>query len=100
MKYHLRIYETALRYPGINVVHDFSLHPFLATYWLEDKKDGQGYLDEMAYAHGGDGLRIARAALAECEAGNWEQVPWETAPLRYPLNRRLLRRSKAPTPLA
>lgn len=94
IKYHRRIYELALLYPGVNVIHDFSLHPFLATYWLDYKKDGQGYLDEMAYSHGEGGLKVARATLAECQAGRWDQTPWETAPLRYPLNRRLLRRSK------
>lgn len=94
INYHRRIYEVALLYPGVNVIHDFSIHPFLATYWLDHKRDGQGYLDEMAYSHGEEGLKVARATLAECQAGRWDQTPWETAPLRYPLNRRLLRRSK------
>ena len=94
LKYHRRIYEVSLLYPGVSVLHDFSLHPFIATYWLDYKKDGDGYLREMAYAHGEDGARVARATLKEVQAGRWQDVPWETAPLRYPLNRRVLRRSK------
>ena len=92
--YHRQIYETALLYPGVNVLHDLSLHPFLATYWLEYKKDGQGYLEEMRYAHGDAGLKVAQAGLTAFQAGRFDHTPWHTTPLRYPLNRRLLRRSK------
>jgi glycosyltransferase involved in cell wall biosynthesis len=59
------IYETLLRYPGIVVLHDGTLHHFLVDRTLH-RGDAPAYLREMAYAHDAQGydaaVMIARGA--------------------------------------
>ncbi len=86
---HHEIYEMFLRYPGIVVLHDYSLHHFFAG-----KTIGQGhneqYCDEMSYNYGDNGLEKARQVLSK-------EIPplWETSSLTYPLNLRILNRALA-----
>ncbi len=81
--YHEAIYEAALRYPGVVVLHDFGLHHFIFAHTV-----GHGcwaaYAREMAYARGAAGLAQARAV----QRGQMEAPVWA-----WPLNDRLLDRS-------
>src|SRR5690606_35941295 len=47
---HKDIYEYILKYPGIVVLHDYSLHHFFASKTLV-QGDLNGYRDEMFYCH-------------------------------------------------
>lgn len=81
---HKEIYEFILKYPGIVVLHDYSLHHFFAAKTLE-QGNLDGYREEMLYCHGKEGLDEANRFL------NGEISPiWESNSLKYPLNLRIL----------
>jgi glycosyltransferase involved in cell wall biosynthesis len=86
-KAHNEIYEFAIKYPGIVVLHDYSLHHFFAARTLE-QGDILAYKDDMFYCHGAEGLIQVDRFLNQ-------KIPpiWETDSLNYPLNLRLLDRS-------
>ncbi len=78
--FHTSIYRMALEYPGVVVLHDFFLHHFIADLTLGEG-DLPGYLREMAYAEGANGIERAYRAAED----------WHTLPLfEIPLNDRLL----------
>ena len=81
--FHAAIYETALRYPGIVVLHEHGLHHFVTSQTL-DRGRPAAYAREMGYALGAAGLQTAR------EVGIHLRLPpfFET-----PLTDRLLDRS-------
>lgn len=81
--YHEAIYETALRYPGIVVLHDFGLHHFILAHTV-GRGSWAAYTREMGYAHGAVGVAQARAV----QRGQMEAPVWA-----WPLNDRLLDRS-------
>lgn len=83
--FHFKIYELALRYPGIVVLHDFSIHHMVAGLYLEQKKDEVAYFNEVGYCHGSDGRNKAYMRAANGELGLWE-----TNAVDYPMNRRLV----------
>ncbi|PJN58966.1 hypothetical protein PAEAM_36170 [Paenibacillus sp. GM1FR] len=84
---HNEIYEFAIKYPGIVVLHDYSLHHFFAAKTLEQGNISE-YKEEMFYCHGNEGLNKVNEFL------NHKIPPiWETDSLNYPLNLRLLDRS-------
>lgn len=56
--HHGAIYDTLLRYPGIVVLHDGTLHHFFVDRTLH-RGDAPSYLREMAYAHGEAGYDAA-----------------------------------------
>ncbi|MFB3854774.1 MAG: glycosyltransferase [Vicinamibacterales bacterium] len=87
--FHEYILRQALRHPGIVVLHDYSLHGLFAEITLA-RGFPQEYIQEMEACHGADGRRAAEAVVA----GLYARL-WETAPLRYPLNRRLIEASQA-----
>ncbi len=61
--YHRAIYELALRYPGITVLHDFVLHHLVARCTVA-AGDLKGYLWHLAYERGAAGAATAlRRAL-------------------------------------
>jgi glycosyltransferase involved in cell wall biosynthesis len=82
-RHHDAIYETALRYPGLVILHDHGLHHFIA-----DKTAGQdnysAYIREMGYNLGLDGIDLAWAI--------WEQQA-DHPLFEVPLNHRLIDRS-------
>ncbi|RCX19017.1 glycosyltransferase involved in cell wall biosynthesis [Fontibacillus phaseoli] len=81
---HKEIYEFILKYPGIVVLHDYSLHHFFAAKTLEQGNLDE-YREEMLYCHGKEGLDEANRFL------NGEISPiWESNSLKYPLNLRIL----------
>jgi glycosyltransferase involved in cell wall biosynthesis len=59
-RFHREIYTTLLRYPGLVVLHDVVLHPFVAEITLGEG-DYAAYAREMAYEGGPEGLAWARA---------------------------------------
>jgi glycosyltransferase involved in cell wall biosynthesis len=63
-EHHDYIYETLIRYPGIVVLHDYSLHHFVRHH-TQRKSDWTGYGRELAYSLGEDGWNIARAVRVE-----------------------------------
>ncbi|MBI3968785.1 MAG: glycosyltransferase family 4 protein [Chloroflexi bacterium] len=81
---HEPIFEALRLAPGVAVIHDAVLHHYYADVTL-GRRDGVGYLRELGYAYGDDGVRFARAVVAgECE------VPWYEYPmLRRPLEQAL-----------
>ncbi|WGU93813.1 glycosyltransferase family 4 protein [Paenibacillus dendritiformis] len=84
---HKEIYEFMIRYPGIVVLHDYSLHHFFA-----EKTISRGYVDEykeeVLYSHGVEGLH----AVEEFLAGKAEPL-WESKSLQFPMNLRVLDRA-------
>ncbi|EPY07905.1 group 1 glycosyl transferase [Paenibacillus alvei TS-15] len=84
---HKEIYEFMIRYPGIVVLHDYSLHHFFA-----EKTISRGYVDEykeeVLYSHGEEGLRVVEEFLA----GKGEPL-WENRSLQFPMNLRVLDRA-------
>jgi glycosyltransferase involved in cell wall biosynthesis len=82
--HHEYIYERALQTPGLLVLHEHCLHHLIAWRTL-GRKDEEGYWDEMFYAYGRRGGRIA-TARANDAASEYQQF-------LLPLNRRLVNRS-------
>ncbi|RPJ84880.1 MAG: glycosyltransferase, partial [Acidobacteria bacterium] len=87
--FHEYVLRFALRVPGVVVLHDYSLHGLFAEITLARGLHPE-YIQEMESCHGSDGRRAAEAVIA----GVYARL-WETAPLRYPLNRRVLESSQA-----
>lgn len=71
---HEHILETAVRVPSFAVLHDVSLHPLIVAV-TAGRGDLIGYMREMGYAYGREGLGQARAAFA---TGHY---PYEAFPL-------------------
>lgn len=84
-QFHEYIYERTLETPGLVVMHEHCLHHFLAWKHL-GRDDDDGYWDEMFYAYGRRGAR-----LAEMRAGG---VGSDYQQFLLPLNRRLLLSSR------
>ncbi len=80
---HEAMYPVLLRYGGVTVLHDFGLHHFIATRTIP-RGDFAGYVREMGYALGTDGVELAyRIQRGEAEHPLYS----------VPLNDRLLDRS-------
>ncbi len=58
---HEYILETSLRFPGFAVLHDASIHPLIVALTI-GRGDLVGYIREMGYAYGRQGMAEARAA--------------------------------------
>jgi glycosyltransferase involved in cell wall biosynthesis/SAM-dependent methyltransferase len=82
--YHEYIYERALVTPGLLVLHEHCLHHLIAGRTL-GCGDEEGYWNELFYAYGYRGAR-----LAEMRAGS---VSSEYQQFLFPLNRRLVANS-------
>ncbi|MFN8000655.1 MAG: glycosyltransferase [Acidobacteriota bacterium] len=84
-QYHEYIYERALQTPGLVVMHEHCLHHFIA--WRTLGRDNEDeYWDEMFYAYGTLGARIA-----EMRAGG---VGSDYQQFLLPLSRRLISASR------
>jgi glycosyltransferase involved in cell wall biosynthesis len=77
--HHRAIYEMLRRYPGVVVLHDLTLHHFIAASTLA-QNDFAGYARELGYARGVRGVVHGRAARRGCAP----------LPLEWPLNRRVV----------
>lgn len=82
-KYHSGLYEAFLQHPGTIVMHDFVLHHFFAECFLADAPER--YLEEMEYNYSLMGGAMAR----DIWAGRLAPL-WETQPMQFPLNKRVL----------
>lgn len=61
--FHAYIYQALLRYPGVVILHDITLHRFMIGLTLR-RGDIDRYLEEMEYAYGLRDLRVAEQVLA------------------------------------
>lgn len=77
--YHRQIRDTMLRYPGILVLHDETLHHLISSVTIGEG-DFVGYIRELSYEHGLDGTRRARKIRAGAP----------TPLFTWPLNTRLV----------
>jgi glycosyltransferase involved in cell wall biosynthesis len=57
------IYDTLVRYPGILVLHDGTLHHFVVDRTLH-RGNAAAYIREMSYSHGGEGYDTAQAVVS------------------------------------
>lgn len=84
-RFHLKIYQLALKYPGIVVMHDFAIHHMVAGLFLDLFKDDTAYFEEVGFNHGPDAKNVAYQRAVKGELGLWE-----TDAIHYPMNRRIL----------
>lgn len=83
--YHVYIYDTALRHPGINLFHEYNLHHLVAAATIR-RDDWAGYLREIEYEAGPDALAHAER-VRKLEIGpDYDNVA---------LNRRVIEAAKA-----
>jgi glycosyltransferase involved in cell wall biosynthesis/SAM-dependent methyltransferase len=83
--FHGFVYETALRHPGVVVLHESNLHHLIADITIR-RGDWDGYVRECEY-EGGEPARVFAAKVRGLEAGpDYEGLP---------MTRRLLERSRA-----
>ena len=61
--YHEFVYETALRHPGVVVMHESNLHHLIAGITIK-RGDWDAYLRECEYQGGPEALRLRRAGAA------------------------------------
>jgi len=78
--YHEQIYHQLLRHPGVTVLHDYVLHHFL-EFITVGRGNLIGYIREMGYSYGLEGMVRARRMFA-----GEERVPR----YRYPLCERVV----------
>lgn len=90
LQFHGPIYDAALQYPGLVVLHDYVLHHLLMSILLRQRKDREAYARELEYCHGADGKRLAEQTFAPLRKRLWES----DAVIDYPLNDRLVRTSR------
>lgn len=86
--YHKKIGDMLLKHSGFLEIHDLCLHNYLAADTLA-KNDVNGYLSEVRYCHGEQGVKIAQEYLA-----GRGQEPWSARPLEMPVNKRFIDRSQ------
>lgn len=82
---HKYIYDTLKEHPGITVLHDYVLHPFI-QHITALKGDSKSYIEEMEFAYGLEGKQLASKYLH----GNYFPIDF----MRYPLNERIVQTSK------
>jgi len=61
-RYHEHIYHTALKYPGIVVLHEYMLQHLVQGITLA-RGNPEGYVEEMRYCYGRTGERLARLRI-------------------------------------
>jgi len=84
LRFHGAIYRTALAVPGIVVLHEYVLHHLVAGLTL-GRGDGAAYVEQMRYAYGRTGERLA----GKCLTTGVPPDPWA-----YPLFERIVDRGR------
>ncbi|WP_424357762.1 glycosyltransferase [Methanocella sp. MCL-LM] len=84
--YHAYMYPLIEKYPGIIVMHDYILHGLVYA-MTALKGDNSQYVEEMKFSHGSAGEREAQKNLKSL-------TPESVYDIRFPINRRVLYRSK------
>ncbi len=81
LDFHQYIYDIAIRFKGVVILHDFVMHHFFAAYYFTYLKDKNAYLHEMSRLYGEDGQKAA----ADSQSGLTRPV-WETDEIviKYP----------------
>ncbi|MFN2578879.1 MAG: methyltransferase domain-containing protein [Pyrinomonadaceae bacterium] len=87
-RYHTGIFETMIKYPGILVLHDFSLHDFFFSL-AQTRKDLRVYLDEVGACYGKSVQQATSEALA---MGVSPRIA--NNPVVFPLNDRIVRAAR------
>lgn len=73
LPFHKDIYEVAMVYPGLVILHDLVVHHLIAGYYMHYKTDEAAYVRELEYAHGRDG-RVLGEKVVNQQAGQiWDQ---------------------------
>ena len=85
-RYHLAVYETAVRFPGVVVLHDLVMRDFFMAYACELVRRPDLYPALLGYAHGPDAEAHARDIIT----GRGTEVD-DPRRLTYPLFRPTLR---------
>ena len=86
--FHGEIYEYALKYPGIVILHDYCLQNFFLGKYYPEKNEL--YLDILEQHYGKDVSNEGRLSL-----GGLRKPIWETEEaLSYPLNHEIINKSK------
>ncbi len=80
--YHEFIYERALITPGLLVLHEHCLHHLIVGKTLA-RGDAEGYWNELFYAYGNRGARLAEMRIGGTVSSDYQQF-------LFPLNRRLV----------
>lgn len=87
-RYHTGIFETMIKYPGILVLHDFSLQDFFFSL-AQTRRDLRLYVDEVGACYGESAMKAAGEALA---SGAIPRIANNR--LDFPLNDRLVRAAR------
>ncbi len=72
--YHAHAYETALRHPGVVVMHESNLHHLIADITIR-RGDWEGYLREVEYNGGAEALAYARRVRALEVGPDYDGLP-------------------------
>ena len=83
--HHFKIYQLALQYPGVVILHDYAIHHMTAAVYLDLMQDTNAYFAEVGFNHGEAAEELARQRWAKGELGLWETNAFD-----YPMNRRIL----------
>ena len=63
LPFHGEIFEVSRQRPGIVILHDYVMHHFFASLYLESRKDAAGYVAEMEHWYGLRGRLAAERSL-------------------------------------
>ncbi len=81
---HAYVYDTLMTWPGLVVMHELSIHHFVAGRTAAAGRIDL-YLKEVRAQMGDDAAEEARRAFYDSIEG-----PWETRPIEFPMNQRVL----------
>ena len=87
-RYHTGIFETMIKYPGILVLHDFSLADFFFSL-AQTRRDMRLYVDEVGACYGESAMKAANDALF---SGAVPRIANNR--LDFPLNDRIVRSAR------
>ncbi len=73
INFHKTIYETAIKNPGIVILHDLVMHHFFASYYLDHLHDAKGYINEATFSHGEKGNQLAQRILDRTAGPVWDK---------------------------
>jgi len=83
--YHAAIYDIFLKQPGFVILHDYVLFYLIAGYYFEYTLNKPGFIAELYYNYGLEGIDYAKDILK-----NSESILRYKNPERYPLIKRLV----------
>lgn len=70
--FHKEIYEISKKHQGIIIMHDFVMHHFFASYYLEHKSSPNRYIQDMKLLYGVDGRNRAVQSIKGKRPPVWE----------------------------